>query len=409
MIKHYALIVLFVIVSSNVFLLKAQPGNSGLMMEGEARNPFADEQYRSVNAHHSMDAKDLAEPEFQNIDLSDPEAVKQAAANRDSRVMDAAARKVFRRSFRQGGTKSKDKFTLMDVKTGAPLDVEDSLDEFSKNDTEIDSHWFSRENLAEMGGLTPEEAKQIWPWEDRLPDEPMRLSDLAKARKYLGEGDSMESALTRLLPGKGKERREKLAKTILTPTEVSFSCYAAIGFPFPIRVGRVGDRSSPPPPNGYVIFNPEMLRADVMRQDWIPRTVTYRWMEGKREVYSSQARVETYIHLARPAAPVSHLLLSSDDDVMAYQLVGEPAPSGIWDVRRTITTELVDLYSYLRPPTTLYGIRWGLLPGIEEIKDQPQTRERLGEILSELGFLKNKHIMPEFRVNPDDLEPEEGP
>ncbi len=364
-----------------------------MVMDGPAINPFALEDRGPA-------ARSDGGP------TTDDDSRAAAEYERATRVMEDARREVFLQGIQKNVRLPGQKLQLLDAATGAPLDAEEELDKMAESDAVITGDDFGpfgpgrRERLAEIAGLTPEQAQALWPYEsdDEVPA--VSAADLAKARKFFGEGggdgEAMPDALKRLMPASGRERKDQLRRTILTPGEISFACYAAMGFPFPIRVGKIGGAASPPPPNGYVIFNPEIMRADLTRSDFRPRKITYRWMEGRNEVYSAEAAVETYIHLARPTSPVTHLLISSDEDVMAYQLVGMAPPNGIWEVRKTLLNEVIDLHSYLRPPITLYGLRWALLPGIEEITDQPQTRARLGEILQDLGFIKPQAGVPNF-------------
>jgi len=373
-----------------------------MVMDGPALNPFALEDRGP--AARPVGGQQPGPP-------ADDDALAVAEYERATRVMEEARREVFLQGIRGNVRLPGQKLQLLDAATGAPLDAEEEIERLAESDAVITEDEFGpfgpgrRERLAEIAGLTPEQAQALWPYEsdDEVPA--VSASDLAKARKFFGEGggEAMPDALKRLMPASGRERKDQLRRTILTPGEISFACYAAMGFPFPIRVGKVGGAASPPPPNGYVIFNPEIMRADLTRTDFRPRKITYRWMEGRNEVYSAEAAVETYIHLARPTIPVTHLLISSDEDVMAYQLVGMAPPNGIWEVRKTLLNEVIDLHSYLRPPITLYGLRWALLPGIEEITDQPQTRARLGEILQDLGFIKPQAGVPNFQTSSQNM------
>lgn len=361
-----------------------------MVMEGSIRNPYAEDAI--VTRGRARDEAVIGE-------AATVDELQQA-----EQTIERARKELFRsRVARQAKARMGPPVDLIDAKTGAPLAAEDAIDEMAQDDTLITKDEFGpigpgrKERIAQMAGLTPEQAKALWPWDDPTP---VNVSDLVRTRKFFGEGspEEMQGALQRLAPTKGKERQEQLKRTVLTSAEASFACWAALGFPFPIRVGKLGGQDTPPPPNGYVIFNPELYRADLTKTQFRPRHITYRWMEGKSEVYSAEAEVETYLHLPRPSMPVTHLLVSSDDDVMAYQLVGLFPPQGIWDVRKVITGDLVDLYSYQRVPVILYGLRWSLMPGIEEIQDQPQTRARLAEIMEALGFLKPGQALKVIRT-----------
>jgi len=368
-----------------------------MVLDGEPQNPFASGEVEPTYPDQEL-----------HVGPDQEVATEQAAvqAQEDARKM------LFRRSIAKTSRKPGTSIDLFDAKTGAPLDAEDAIDAMAKDDTLITEDEFGpigpgrRERIAQMVGLTAEQAKALWPWDE---PEPVKASDVVRARKLFGNGDpeSMSGALARLMPKQGKERAEQLKRTVLSAGEVSFACYAAMGFPFPIRVGKIGGKDHPVPPNGYVIFNPQLFRADLTRTDFQTRHITYRWMDGKNEVYSAQADVETYLHMPRPSAPVTHLLVSSDDDVMAYQIMGIQVPGGIWDVRKVLMNDLVDLYSYLRPTVTLYGLRWSLLPGIDEIQDQPQTRMRMAEILDDLGLL-NREKSANLRAIKADAEYQGG-
>jgi hypothetical protein len=110
--------------------------------------------------------------------------------------------------------------------------------------------------------------------------------------------------------------------------------------------------------------------------------------------------VMTYALLPRPTAPVTHVLLSSDDDVMAYALVGRTPPNSLSEVRTTLLHDVVDMYSYLRVTPKLYGLRWSLMPGIANIMDNPQTKAKLKEIMQDLGFIQAGQAVPKFDTPP---------
>ena len=335
--------------------------------------------------------------------------VAQAAreAQRDAVEQDqqlkAARDYFFRRSIARnaaGATKGQ-KVDLFDGKTGLPLDAVQNLEEMEQDDSLITEDKFGpigpgrRERLARIAGLTDEQAKQLWPLDDPGP---VRASDLVRAAKiFQGDfeasaraGDTQDGANARLAPAATKDKAMAARNTVLTDAEASFSVYAALGFPAPIRVGRVNS----PPPNGFVVFNPQMLRVDIANDVFKPRQIAYRWMEGEQEVYQASAEVTTYLHLPRPTQPVTHVMLSSDDDVMVYALIGRTPPVGVWEVRSTLLKEVVDMHSYLRPIVKIYGLRWSLLPGINNIMDNAQTKAKLAAVMDDLGFLKAGQPLP---------------
>lgn len=330
-------------------------------------------------------------------------------------VLKAAREYLFRRSLTKnaaGSTQGK-KLDLADAKTGLSLDAVQALEEMAKDDTLVTEDEFGaigpgrRERLARIAGLTAEQAKQLWPLDDPSP---VKGSDLARAAKIfqagfdthaaagkdkdnapMNEGETQEDANARLAPT-GREKAQAAKNTVLTDAEASFAVYAALGFPFPIRVGRINT----PPPNGFILFNPQLLRVDLANDVFRPRQITYRWMEGTQEVYQGTAEVMTYIHLPRPTAPVTHVMVSSDDDVMAYALIGRTPPTGVAEVRQTLMKEVVDMHSFLRPIVKLYGLRWSLMPGINNIMDNPQTKAKLAYVMEDLGFIRAGQPLPRF-------------
>lgn len=303
---------------------------------------------------------------------------------------------LFRRSVKRNaaGSTAGEKIDLFDAKTGMPLDALDSLNDMAKDEKPITEDEFGpigpgrRERLARMAGLTDQQARELWPLDEPGPVTP---SAMAKAIQVLTkDGGTMEEAIAKLAPDQSRERAQALKNTVLTDAEASFAVYAALGFPYPIRTGKVKN----PPPNGFVVFNPQLLRVDLTNEKFKPRHITYRWMEGGQEVYSAEAEVMTYFHLPRPTAPATHVLISSDDDVMVYALVGMTPPNGLWDVRSTLMKDVVDMYSHLRPETKVYGLRWTLLPSINEITDNPQTKAKMTFIMEDLGFIKPGQAPP---------------
>jgi len=345
-------------------------------MLGEARNAAAQDQPASIG----------------NLDDARP-ASKNIQGDQDA-VMEDAKNFLFDRSIRrnaENGSKG-EKIDLFDARTGMPLDALDAIKDMASDDTLVTGDEFGpfgpgrRERLGRMAGLTEQEARELWPMDEPGP---VKNSDLVKAAEVIAKGGgSMEEALSKLAPDQSKERLQALRNTVLTDAESSFAVYAALGFPFPIRIGRVQN----PPPNGFIIFNPQLLRVDLTNEAFKARHITYRWMEGREEVYHAEVDVTTYLHLPRPTAPVTHVLISSDDDVMAYALVGRMPPSGLWEVRSTLMKEVVDMYSHLRPTVKLYGLRWSLMPGINELMDNPQTKAKMTSIMEDLGFIKNGQV-----------------
>lgn len=289
---------------------------------------------------------------------------------------------------------------VIDPKLGVTTESVNLLREMRKDETLITEDGFGpigpgrRERIAKLAGLTKEQAEKLWPFPD--PHPPM-VKDVAGASvAFGGTGATLtqEDVEDALSPERNKARKEALARTALSDAEVSFACYAAIGFPFPIRVGKLES----PPPEGFVLFNPEIMRADLSEVTFHPRTVSYRWMSNEEEVSSGTAEVTTFTHIPKPRYEVTHLWVSSDEDVMAYALVGSLPPGGIDDARNTIFKWVVPSNGPLRPVVKLYGLRWNLMPGIEEITVNPKTRARLKQILLELGLLQQGGEVPTLQV-----------
>ena len=378
--------------------------SAGLTAQGVAARPPA---APLLGVARNAAAQDQPEP-LPDLEQAIREA-RRDAADQDQQLK-AAREYLFRRSIANnavGGTKGH-KIDLVDGKTGLSLDAVQALEEMAKDDKLITEDQFGpigpgrRERLARMAGLTDEQAKQLWPLGDPGP---VRPSDLVRAAKvFQGEfdekaaagaavdagGDSQDGANARLAPAATKDKAIAARNTVLTDPEASFAVYAALGFPFPIRVGRVNT----PPPNGFILFNPQLLRVDLANDVFKPRQITYRWMEGEQEVYQATAEITTYLHLPRPTQPVTHVMVSSDDDVMVYALVGRTPPAGIWEVRSTLLKDVVDMHSYLRPVVKLYGLRWALMPGINNLMDNPQTKAKLAYVLDDLGFIKAGQPLP---------------
>ena len=289
---------------------------------------------------------------------------------------------------------------VLDPKLGVTTEAVATLREMAKDETVISEDAFGpigpgrRERLAKLAGLTREQAEKLWPWAD--PTTP-KVKDIAGASVAFGgqaAGLTQEDVAEALSPERNKARKDALAHTALTDAEVNFACYASIGFPFPIRVGKLES----PPPDGFVIFNPEIMKADLSEVNFHPKQVTYRWMSNQEEVSAGTAEVTTFTHIPKPRYEVTHLWISSEDDVMAYSLVGTLPPAGIDDVRNTIFKWVVPANGPLRASVKLFGLRWNLMPGIEEITVHPRTRARLKQILLDLGMLQQGGEVPTIQA-----------
>jgi len=190
---------------------------------------------------------------------------------------------------------------------------------------------------------------------------------------------------SQLVPGGHQEREEVVANAVLTDAEASFAVHAALGLPFPIRVGKVDTAGVTP--EGFVIFSPELLRADPFRDDWQERIVSFRWMNNNTEVYKDTVRVQPFMVIPRPSVPTTHLWVTCDKDVMIYAPRGVTVPGTISEARDQIQHDVVPVNSWLRPSTKLYGIRWGLLPNLAELTKNPATREKMKVVMTETGLL----------------------
>ncbi len=279
---------------------------------------------------------------------------------------------------------------LVDARTGMSADVAETREDVGE-DALIEEDAFGpigpgrRERLARIAGLTDEEARQIWPWKDPKPVRPSEILQAMKvlAAKYQGP-IGQDDAAARLAPDQDPERRNRFRTAELSEAEASFAVYAALGFPFPIRVGKLLE----PPPNGFVVFNPQLLSVDLLRERWTPRSIEYKWMNGSTVVYGSSADVTTYVILPRPTAPTTHLwLLSEAEDVMAYRLMGLNPPMNLEEVRETLFKHVTDVHSPMRVQVKLYGLRWSLMPGIDDITDNECTKAKLHSVMTDLGFL----------------------
>lgn len=263
-----------------------------------------------------------------------------------------------------------------------------------------------RERLAEIAGISAEEARKLWPYPD---PKPFTSGDMAAARKAMTDprvGLTQESVAGRLQPDQKADREEIVKNAVLTDSEASFAVYAALGFPFPMRVGKVDCAGITA--DGLVLFSPQVMRADPMRDDWEDLVVTFRWMYNNEEVFKDTIHVAPYARIPRPSVPVTHCWITCDRDVMAYAPRGVHVPGTLAEVRDQVIKEVVPVNSWLRQPTKIYGIRWGVLPTVDELAKNPSTRAKLGQVLQETGLMRPKsedldqnEIAADFRAMAD--------
>lgn len=333
-----------------------------------------------------------ATPEGAAPDAAEPGAApvgSQQAATRQDFILGEAA-KTF------SGTNKKPMSNtgialspVIDAKTGLIKEDADALEASLHHDeTLIDRDAAGplgpgrRERLAEIAGISPEEAKRLWPWKD---PEPFKANDLTTGAKEVVRQMSQRQAEDRLVPGQRQDREEVIKNAVLTDAEATFAVYAALGLPFPVRVGKVDTAGITQ--DGFVIFSPELLRADPIRDDFEEREVTYRWMNNEEEVYRDTVRVRAFARLSRPSVPTTHLWVTCDKDVMVYALRGVTVPGTIGEVRDQVQRDVVPANSWLRPATKIYGIRWGLLPTVDELTKNTATRQKLKVVMTETGLI----------------------
>lgn len=281
---------------------------------------------------------------------------------------------------------------VIDAKTGLVKEDAEALEAaLHHDDTLIDRDAAGplgpgrRERLAEIAGISPEEAKRLWPWKD--PD-PFKANDLVAGAKEVVKQMSQRQAEERLVPGQRQDREDVIKNAVLTDAEATFAVYAALGLPFPVRVGKVDTAGLTQ--DGFVLFSPELLRADPIREDFVEREVTYRWMNNEVEVYRDTLRIRPFAKLPRPNAPTTHLWVTCDKDVMIYALRGVTVPGTIAEVRDQVQRDVVPANSWLRPATKIYGIRWGLLPTVDELTKNAGTREKLRTVMTETGLINRE-------------------
>lgn len=368
---------------------KTSSARRPLFIPSTPSNPFEDDGGTYLQAPSSS-----ANATSSDLDIEAPGSLplgSQEAASRQNFILQEAA-KAFRGE-NQLPTDSRTKQVLqpeIDPETGLVKEDAEALKNMVHNKEVISSDAYGplgpgrRERLAEAVGITPEEAKRLWPWPD---PKPFTVGDMYAASKVLAKGaPSQETAEKNLLPGQNQNREEIVKYSILTDAEASFAVYAALGFPFPIRVGKVDTAGTTA--QGFVVFSPELLRADITRQDWEDRTVTYRYMFNNEEVYKDTVHVRPFLIIPKPNAPVTHLWLSSDKDVMVYAVRGNDEPGSITQARDQIMQHVVQVNSWLRPNVKLYGIRWSMLPTADELTKNTATRKKLIEVLNDTGLMR---------------------
>jgi hypothetical protein len=273
--------------------------------------------------------------------------------------------------------------------------TEQDQEEMSKEDgTLVDNDAFGpigpgrRDRLAELAGMDPAMAESLWPYPD---PEPFKMGDFKQAMTAVGkttigeqlEGTPEQAIFEQLMPADDRKVKADVSKIVLSDAETSFTAYAALGFPLPIRVGRIMEV----PVDGVVIFNPQLLRADISSGDWKACRLKYKWMNGKDEVIRGEADIETFVTIPRPVAPVSHIWLVADRDVMAYVPIGVYPPTGLADARRQILEEVIPAASYLRPNMKLYGIRWERIPNAKDVLYHPKVKVKLFGIMRDIGMV----------------------
>ncbi len=292
---------------------------------------------------------------------------------------------------------------VIDAQTGLVKEDAEALEAAIHNDNTLIDRDIAgplgpgrRERLAEIAGISPEEAAKLWPYKD---PEPFRAKDLTEGARELVRQMSQRDAEGNLVPGQRQDREDIIKNATLTDAEASFAVHAALGLPFPIRVGKVDTAGING--DGFVLFSPELLRADVGREDWEERLVTYRWMNNEEEVYRDTVRVRPFMNILRPNAATTHMWVTCDKDVMVYAPRGVAVPSTIAEARDQVQRDVVPANSWLRTATKIYGIRWGLLPTVTELTKNPATREKLRVVMLETGLLNRgpepNQLADEFR------------
>jgi len=317
-----------------------------------------------------------------------------AAADRQDFLL-AEAAKTFSGQNRKGDPKTITEIALspvIDAETGLVVEDAKALKAAIHNDeTIVDSDLAGplgpgrRARLAEVAGISQEEAAKLWPFPD---PKPFAVRDLNLAASEVTRQLSQMGVEKNLVPGGHQDREEMITNAVLTDAEASFAVHAALGLPFPIRVGKVDTAGFTP--EGVVIFSPELLRADPIRDDWQERLVSYRWMNNEVEVYKDSVRVQPFMVLPRPGVPTTHLWITCDKDVMVYALRGVTPPGTVSDARDQIQKDVVQVNSWLRPATKIYGVRWGLLPTMDELTKNPSTKAKLKLVMTETGLLGGK-------------------
>ena len=356
---------------------------------------------RAVNPYAEEGEVYYLEPEkaasYQQLDKDLPgelEAGSAEAAERQDFVMDQAAR-----AFRGENKKPEDSLTKMaltpEIDPATGLVKEDAAAEQAilHNKEVVDKDIYGpigpgrRERIAEAAGISPEEARKLWPFPD---PKPFAVRDLYVASKVISKGGFTDQAGAEksLVPGQNTSHADIVKNAVLTDAEASFAVYAALGFPFPVRVGKVDTAGSTA--QGFVVFSPELLRADPLRDGWEERTLTYRYMYNNEEVYKDTVRDRPVMIIPRPSAPTTHLRLTCDKDVMVYALRGSAEPSTVSQARDQIQKDVVQVNSWLRPNIKIFGVRWGVLPTVDELTKNPATRQMLAQVLNDTGLMRQQ-------------------
>lgn len=327
----------------------------------------------------------------------------QAAADRQAFVSQAAA-KAFADGNRLPADPSMTAMALtpkMDPATGLTTSQAAALTAEIHNQTVVDKDAFGpigpgrRDRIAEAAGLSPEEARKLWPYPD---PKPFKQGDMAAAERTLTDPKgsfhlTQEQVEQALKPGQLDDREDMIKHAVLTDQEASFAVYAALGLPFPIRVGKMDTAGLSS--QGLVIFSPELMRADEVSEAFTSRLVTYRWMYQEREVEKGTLEVRPFAVLRLPSQPVTHLWITCDQDVMVYGLRGVQSPMTISQARDQIKQFVVPANSWLRQPTKLYGIRWAVLPKLDELATNPTTKAKLVAVLQMTGLGRDDSKKPD--------------
>lgn len=375
----------------SAFAQRTRPSRSKGVMNGDAVRPQEEGVVQFGFTPSQGAAPDAADPGV--VPAGSPEA-----ATRQDFILSEAAKTFNGTNKKPMSTTGVTLSPVIDAKTGLIKEDADALEAALHGDkTLIDRDSAGpigpgrRARLAEIVGLSPEEAAKLWPWKD---PEPFTQGEMAQAAKVVAQQMSQSQVEGRLVPGQRQDREEIIKNAVLTDAEASFAVYAALGLPFPIRVGKVDTAGITP--EGFVIFSPELLRADPIRDDWDERVVTYRWMNNNDEVFRDTVRVKPFLVIPRPNASTTHLWITCDKDVMIYAPRGVQVPGTVSAARDQVQQDVVQPNSWLRPATKIYGVRWGLLPTVDELTKNTATMEKLKVVMTDTGLINRSAPRNEY-------------